>query len=34
MSTTPNNDDDWFSLEPLEPKPNPNKPAPGKSPPS
>ncbi len=32
MSTTPNNDDDWFSLEPLEPKPNPNKPAPGKSP--
>ena len=34
MSTTPNNDDDWFSLEPLEPKPNPNKQAPGKSPPS
>ena len=33
MSTTPNNDDDWFSLEPLEPKPNPNKQAPGKSPP-
>ncbi len=32
MSTTPNNDDDWFSLEPLEPKPNHNKPAPGKSP--
>lgn len=34
MSTTPNNDDDWFSLEPLEPKPNPNKQASGKTPPS
>jgi len=33
MSTTPNSDDDWFSLEPLEPKPSPNKPAPSKSPP-
>lgn len=33
MSNTPNNDDDWFSLEPLEPKPNPNKQASGKTPP-